>query len=112
MAVPASRLVRVLRTFARPREFTFRAILQPQRFARRFRLVRGLLTELPRGRLSRTTRKDLRDEIEDAIKESPFIEPFLEERTREAREIEKEAREAAKEVESAVDRWIREITGG
>lgn len=72
------RLLQILKEFARPREFTFGAVFEPRRFARRFRLIQGLLKDVPKGKLTKKTQKDLIAEIADTIRDSPFIKPFLE----------------------------------
>ena len=88
MAAPGSRVFQILKEIAKPRDFTFRGIFQPERFARRKRLVTGLLKDVPKGKLSKKTQKDLIAEIADTIAESPFIKPFLEaERARKGRLI-------------------------
>ncbi len=70
--------LRLLKEFVRPREFTFQAIIRPETLRRRFRLVRGLLKDVPKGKLTKQTQKDLVAEIADSIAQSPVIRAFRE----------------------------------
>ncbi len=70
--------LRILKEFVRPREFTFRGIFRPETLRRRSRLISGLLKDVPKGKLTKRTRKDLVDEIADSIAQSPIIRAFRE----------------------------------
>ena len=110
-------ILRFLKNIAAPRDFSFEGIFgKKEARVRRFRLVGGLLKDIPRGRLRKQTREDLIGEITDQILDSPFIRPTVEEQARgaeaQSREIERQAREAAKKVETAWEKWLRELTGG
>jgi len=120
--VVSQKLIQIFSEIAKPREFTFSAIFQPERLRRRLRLASGVIKATVTGKVDKGTRKALQDEIRDAILDSPFLRPFLEteeERLRglvpdpdgvegRAREIEKEARDAAKKIEAEVEKAIRE----
>jgi len=120
--VVSRRLVQIFAEIAKPREFTFEAIFEPQRLRRRLRLASGVIKATVTGKVDKGTRKALQEEIRDAILDSPFLRPFLEaeeERLRgllpdpegvegRAREIEAEARDAAKRIEAEVEKAIKE----
>ena len=73
-----SRIFQILKEFVKLRDFSFEGIFQPQKFARRRRLIEGLLKDVPKGKLTKQTKKDLIEEIADSIAQSPFIKPFRE----------------------------------
>lgn len=64
-----ARIVQVIRNIFEVRTVTF----EPGRFRRRIRLVSGLLRDVPKGKLTAGTLKDLQEEVIATIKESPFL---------------------------------------
>ncbi len=68
------RIVRIFKNILEPRRFTIEGIFgTPKQIEKRFRLIRGLLKDVPKGKLSVGTLKVLQDVVIDAIKESPFL---------------------------------------
>lgn len=94
MAAPAF-ILRTLKNIFEVRDLTFRGIVRPERFRRRFRLATGLVRDIPKGKLTPGTLKDLQDEVLEALKESPFIRPTREEAEAKAQEALKDAEETA-----------------
>ncbi len=74
MASLAENVVRVIQNIFELRDFSKEGILgTPKQVKTRFRLVRGLLRDVPKGKLTAGTLKDLQDVVIDAIKASPFL---------------------------------------
>lgn len=70
----AEGFVRVIQNIFEVRDFSKEGILgTPKQIQQRFRLVRGLIRDVPKGKLSAGTLKVLQDVVTEAIKESPFL---------------------------------------
>ena len=69
-----ARIVRIIRNIFEVRDFSRKGLLgTPKQIRQRFRLVRGLVRDVPKGKLSAGTLRDLQDVVLEAIKESPFL---------------------------------------
>ena len=71
----AESVVRVIQNIFEVRDFSKPETIigTPKQIRKRFRLVRGLIRDVPKGKLSAGTLRDLQDVVIDAIKESPFL---------------------------------------
>ncbi len=68
------RIVRIIRNIFEVRDFSRKGLLgTPKQIRQRFRLVRGLIRDVPKGKLSAGTLRDLQDVVLEAIKKSPFL---------------------------------------
>lgn len=68
------RIVRIIRNIFEVRDFSRRGLLgTAKQITQRYRLVRGLLRDVPKGKLSAGTLRDLQDVVIEAIKQSPFL---------------------------------------